>query len=180
MFQVFLTVYLSNSEQHFTEVPVTPETICRDVVDLCKEPGESDCHLAEVWCGSGMDLAFCLSSVVFCCFGVLGLALWEHLFSPIDSRVGYTFGGYILAPTFDDKAFCSSLFLQQKEVTEQVLEVIGLRTDDKRIKCVGWKLLGYCCGQVLGAQSFFCFVFLVFFLFLYVQAFLVRHWDTHL
>lgn len=52
-FQMFLTVYLSNNEQHFTEVPVTPETICRDVVDLCKEPGESDCHLAEVWCGSG-------------------------------------------------------------------------------------------------------------------------------
>ncbi|OWK08603.1 hypothetical protein Celaphus_00010840, partial [Cervus elaphus hippelaphus] len=45
--QMFLTVYLSNNEQHFTEVPVTPETICRDVVDLCKEPGESDCHLAE-------------------------------------------------------------------------------------------------------------------------------------
>lgn len=50
---MFLTVYLSNNEQHFTEVPVTPETICRDVVDLCKEPGESECHLAEVWCGSG-------------------------------------------------------------------------------------------------------------------------------
>lgn len=46
-------MYLSNNEQHFTEVPVTPETICRDVVDLCKEAGESDCHLAEVWGGSG-------------------------------------------------------------------------------------------------------------------------------
>ncbi|XP_077005261.1 apoptosis-stimulating of p53 protein 2-like [Tamandua tetradactyla] len=53
MMPMFLTVYLSNNEQHFTEVPVTPETICRDIVDLCKEPGESDCHLAEVWCGSG-------------------------------------------------------------------------------------------------------------------------------
>lgn len=50
---MFLTVYLSNNEQHFTEVPVTPDTTCRDVVDLCKEPGESECHLAEVWCGSG-------------------------------------------------------------------------------------------------------------------------------
>lgn len=75
LFQMFLTVYLSNSEQHFTEVPVTPETICRDVVDLCKEPGESDCHLAEVWCGSGMDLAFCLSPAIFCFFWVLGLVL---------------------------------------------------------------------------------------------------------
>lgn len=51
--QMFLTVYLSNNEQHFTEVPVTPETTCRDVVELCKEPGETECHLAEVWCGSG-------------------------------------------------------------------------------------------------------------------------------
>ena len=75
LFQMFLTVYLSNSEQHFTEVPVTPETMCRDVVDLCKEPGESDCHLAEVWCGSGMDLAFGLSSAIFWSFWVLGLLL---------------------------------------------------------------------------------------------------------
>ncbi|KAJ8384763.1 hypothetical protein AAFF_G00198490 [Aldrovandia affinis] len=50
---MFLTVYLSNNDQHFTEVPVTPETICRDVVELCKEPGEADCYLAEMWRGSG-------------------------------------------------------------------------------------------------------------------------------
>uniref|UniRef100_A0A673BM88 Tumor protein p53 binding protein, 2a n=1 Tax=Sphaeramia orbicularis TaxID=375764 RepID=A0A673BM88_9TELE len=49
---MFLTVYLSNNDQHFTEVPVTPETLCRDVVELCKEPGEMDCHLAEMWRGS--------------------------------------------------------------------------------------------------------------------------------
>uniref|UniRef100_A0A8C6URL2 Tumor protein p53 binding protein, 2a n=1 Tax=Neogobius melanostomus TaxID=47308 RepID=A0A8C6URL2_9GOBI len=49
---MFLTVYLSNNDQHFTEVPVTPDTLCRDVLDLCKEPGETDCHLAEVWRGS--------------------------------------------------------------------------------------------------------------------------------
>ncbi|KAM8949474.1 apoptosis-stimulating of p53 protein 2 [Lycaon pictus] len=57
MMPMFLTVYLSDSEQHFTEVPVTPETMCRDVVDLCKEPGESECHLAEVWCGSERPVA---------------------------------------------------------------------------------------------------------------------------
>ncbi|KYO43539.1 apoptosis-stimulating of p53 protein 2 isoform X1 [Alligator mississippiensis] len=57
MMPMFLTVYLSNNEQHFTEVPVTPETTCRDVVELCKEPGESDCHLAEVWCGSERPVA---------------------------------------------------------------------------------------------------------------------------
>ncbi|ETE57553.1 Apoptosis-stimulating of p53 protein 2, partial [Ophiophagus hannah] len=51
--RMFLTVYLTNNEQHFTEVPVTPETTCKDVVDLCKEPSETECHLAEVWCGLG-------------------------------------------------------------------------------------------------------------------------------
>uniref|UniRef100_A0A8C7SJR0 Ras-associating domain-containing protein n=1 Tax=Oncorhynchus mykiss TaxID=8022 RepID=A0A8C7SJR0_ONCMY len=49
---MFLTVYLSNNDQHFTEVPVTPETLCRDVVELCKEPGEGECFLAEMWRGS--------------------------------------------------------------------------------------------------------------------------------
>uniref|UniRef100_A0A3P9CDA8 Apoptosis-stimulating of p53 protein 2 n=1 Tax=Maylandia zebra TaxID=106582 RepID=A0A3P9CDA8_9CICH len=50
---MFLTVYLSNNNQHFSEVPITPETLCRDVVELCKEPGESDCYLAEILRGSG-------------------------------------------------------------------------------------------------------------------------------
>uniref|UniRef100_A0A673YW54 Tumor protein p53 binding protein, 2b n=1 Tax=Salmo trutta TaxID=8032 RepID=A0A673YW54_SALTR len=49
---MFLTVYLSNNDQHFTEVPVTPETLCCDVVELCKEPGEGECYLAEMWRGS--------------------------------------------------------------------------------------------------------------------------------
>lgn len=57
---MFLTVYLTNNEQHFTEVPVTSETTCKDVVDLCKEPGETECHLAEVWCGSGMYIMILL------------------------------------------------------------------------------------------------------------------------
>ncbi|NP_001087084.1 tumor protein p53 binding protein 2 L homeolog [Xenopus laevis] len=54
---MFLTVYLSNNEQHFTEVPITPETTCRDVIELCKEPGETDCHLAEVWRGTERPVA---------------------------------------------------------------------------------------------------------------------------
>lgn len=52
-FQMILTVYLSDGEQAMTEVPITPETTCRDVVEFCKEPGESGCHLAEVWRGNG-------------------------------------------------------------------------------------------------------------------------------
>ncbi|MBN3275613.1 ASPP2 protein, partial [Polyodon spathula] len=55
--QMFLTVYLSNNDQHFTEVPVTPETTCRDVVELCKEPGETECQLAEMWRGSERAIA---------------------------------------------------------------------------------------------------------------------------
>uniref|UniRef100_A0A6Q2Z753 Tumor protein p53 binding protein, 2b n=1 Tax=Esox lucius TaxID=8010 RepID=A0A6Q2Z753_ESOLU len=54
---MFLTVYLSNNDQHFTEVPVTPETLCRDVVELCKEPGEGECHLAEMWRGTERAIA---------------------------------------------------------------------------------------------------------------------------
>ncbi|KAL2086052.1 hypothetical protein ACEWY4_017111 [Coilia grayii] len=49
---MFLTVYLSNNDKHFTEVPLTPDTLCRDVVDLCKEPGENQCYLAELWRGT--------------------------------------------------------------------------------------------------------------------------------
>ncbi|XP_073412496.1 apoptosis-stimulating of p53 protein 2 isoform X1 [Dendrobates tinctorius] len=57
MMPMFLTVYLSNNEQHFSEVPVTPETTCQDVVELCKEPGETDCHLSEVWRGTECPVA---------------------------------------------------------------------------------------------------------------------------
>uniref|UniRef100_A0A1A8RXQ9 Tumor protein p53 binding protein, 2 n=1 Tax=Nothobranchius rachovii TaxID=451742 RepID=A0A1A8RXQ9_9TELE len=49
MMPMFLTVYLSNNDHHFSEVPIMPETLCRDVVELCKEPGVVDCYLAELW-----------------------------------------------------------------------------------------------------------------------------------
>ncbi|XP_062244911.1 apoptosis-stimulating of p53 protein 2-like [Platichthys flesus] len=52
MMPIFLTVFLSNNDQHFTEVPITPETLCRDVLALCREPGEADCYLAETWRGA--------------------------------------------------------------------------------------------------------------------------------
>lgn len=57
MMPMFLTVYLSNSDQHYTEVPITPETTCRDVIGYCKEPGEADCHLAERWRGGERAIA---------------------------------------------------------------------------------------------------------------------------
>ncbi|TRY96987.1 hypothetical protein DNTS_001427 [Danionella cerebrum] len=52
MMPMFLPVYLSSSEQQPAELPITPETLCRDVLDMCKEPGELYCYLAEVWRGS--------------------------------------------------------------------------------------------------------------------------------
>lgn len=55
---MILTVYLSDGEQALTEVPITPETTCRDVVEFCKEPGESGCHLAEVWHGNERAIPF--------------------------------------------------------------------------------------------------------------------------
>uniref|UniRef100_A0A8C9RUP1 Protein phosphatase 1, regulatory subunit 13Bb n=1 Tax=Scleropages formosus TaxID=113540 RepID=A0A8C9RUP1_SCLFO len=55
---MILTVYLSDSEQAVTEVPITPETTCRDVVEFCKEAGETGCHLAEVWRGNERAIPF--------------------------------------------------------------------------------------------------------------------------
>ncbi|XP_073725333.1 protein phosphatase 1, regulatory subunit 13Ba isoform X1 [Misgurnus anguillicaudatus] len=49
--KMILTVFLSENQQLLTEVPITPETLCKDVVEFCKEAGESGCHLAEVWRG---------------------------------------------------------------------------------------------------------------------------------
>ncbi|KAM8834416.1 LOW QUALITY PROTEIN: apoptosis-stimulating of p53 protein 1-like [Synchiropus picturatus] len=48
---VILTVYLNDAQQMLTEVPVTPATRVFDVVEYCKEAGEGECHLAEVWNG---------------------------------------------------------------------------------------------------------------------------------
>uniref|UniRef100_A0A8C5NGY0 SH3 domain-containing protein n=1 Tax=Gouania willdenowi TaxID=441366 RepID=A0A8C5NGY0_GOUWI len=58
IFTMILTVYLSDQEQSVSEVPITPETTCRDVVEFCKEPGESGCHLAEVWRGNERAIPF--------------------------------------------------------------------------------------------------------------------------
>ncbi|XP_041468175.1 apoptosis-stimulating of p53 protein 1-like [Lytechinus variegatus] len=49
--QMILKVYLSNSPDTLSDVPITPETRCRDVVEFCREAGEVQCHLAELWRG---------------------------------------------------------------------------------------------------------------------------------
>nr|XP_046164186.1 apoptosis-stimulating of p53 protein 1-like isoform X6 [Oncorhynchus gorbuscha] len=55
---MILTVYLSDSQQMLTEVPITPETTCKNVVDFCQEAGENVCHLAEVWKGKERVIPF--------------------------------------------------------------------------------------------------------------------------
>ncbi|XP_058604841.1 protein phosphatase 1, regulatory subunit 13Ba isoform X1 [Onychostoma macrolepis] len=56
--KMILTVFLSDNQQLLTEVPITPETLCKDVVEFCKEAGESGCHLAEVWRGKERAIPF--------------------------------------------------------------------------------------------------------------------------
>ncbi|KAJ8290312.1 hypothetical protein GJAV_G00011300 [Gymnothorax javanicus] len=58
MMPMILTVFLADNEKMLTEVPITPDTTCRDVVEFCKEPGESGCHLAEVWRGNERAIPF--------------------------------------------------------------------------------------------------------------------------
>uniref|UniRef100_A0A672QGF1 Apoptosis-stimulating of p53 protein 1-like n=1 Tax=Sinocyclocheilus grahami TaxID=75366 RepID=A0A672QGF1_SINGR len=55
---MILTVFLSDNQQLLTEVPITPETLCKDVVEFCKEAGESGCHLTEVWRGKERAIPF--------------------------------------------------------------------------------------------------------------------------
>ena len=52
-FQVILKVFLDDAETRVSEVPLTPATTCGDVIAYCKEPGEEECHLAELWRGCG-------------------------------------------------------------------------------------------------------------------------------
>uniref|UniRef100_A0A673C3Y3 SH3 domain-containing protein n=1 Tax=Sphaeramia orbicularis TaxID=375764 RepID=A0A673C3Y3_9TELE len=99
-FQMILTVYLSDGEQAVTEVPITPETTCRDVVEFCKEPGESGCHLAEVWRGNERAIPF-------------EHMMYEHLqkWGPRKQEVKF-FLRHEDSPTesSDQGAYCHSLF----------------------------------------------------------------------
>ena len=54
--QVILDVYLDNSHERVVSVPLTPDTLCADVIACCAQPGEQQCHLAELWRGCGKDI----------------------------------------------------------------------------------------------------------------------------
>lgn len=58
LFQIILKVYLDAAASRVTEVPITPQTTVGDVLQCCKEPGEEQCHLAELWRGCGKLIFF--------------------------------------------------------------------------------------------------------------------------
>ena len=51
MIPTVMKVFLSDDPSSVVEVPITPNTTASDVIQCCKEPGESSCHLAELWRG---------------------------------------------------------------------------------------------------------------------------------
>jgi hypothetical protein len=51
--QIVLRVWLDSSHERYVEAPITPSTSAADVLDCCRQPGEDDCHLAELWRGCG-------------------------------------------------------------------------------------------------------------------------------
>uniref|UniRef100_H2ZMA3 SH3 domain-containing protein n=1 Tax=Ciona savignyi TaxID=51511 RepID=H2ZMA3_CIOSA len=51
MIPTVIKVFLSDDPSSVVEVPITPNTTALDVIDCCKEPGETNCHLAELWRG---------------------------------------------------------------------------------------------------------------------------------
>ena len=54
-FQMIVRVFaddVGEDERLVTDVPVTPDTTCRDVIECCRDPGDEHCALVETW-GSG-------------------------------------------------------------------------------------------------------------------------------
>lgn len=51
MIPTVMKIYLSDDPSSAVEVPITPNTTASDVINCCKEPGETNCHLAEAFRG---------------------------------------------------------------------------------------------------------------------------------
>ena len=51
-FQMIVRVFaddVGEDEPLVTDVPVTPDTTCRDVIECCRDPGDEHCALVETW-----------------------------------------------------------------------------------------------------------------------------------
>uniref|UniRef100_S4RGC3 Protein phosphatase 1, regulatory subunit 13Bb n=1 Tax=Petromyzon marinus TaxID=7757 RepID=S4RGC3_PETMA len=49
--QTMVSVFLSASDQQASEVPITGDMTCKDVVEACRPLGDTACHLVEAWHG---------------------------------------------------------------------------------------------------------------------------------
>ncbi|XP_066513574.1 apoptosis-stimulating of p53 protein 1-like [Hoplias malabaricus] len=56
--KMIIPVFLSDNDELLTEVPVTEETRCEDVVEFCCDARENSCHLTEVWRGHERVIPF--------------------------------------------------------------------------------------------------------------------------
>lgn len=57
MIPAVIKVYLSDESTSAVDVPITPNTTALDVVQYCREPGETACHLAELWRGNEREVS---------------------------------------------------------------------------------------------------------------------------
>lgn len=60
MFQLILKVAV---EDGVVDVPLTPETTCRDVIECVRDPGEEHCTLVHSW-GHGRECYLFSSSFI--------------------------------------------------------------------------------------------------------------------
>ncbi|XP_078727883.1 apoptosis-stimulating of p53 protein 1-like isoform X2 [Lampetra fluviatilis] len=51
MMPTMVSVFLSASDQQASEVPITGDMTCKDVVEACRPLGDTACHLVEAWHG---------------------------------------------------------------------------------------------------------------------------------
>ncbi|KAK6642230.1 hypothetical protein RUM44_013953 [Polyplax serrata] len=54
-------------EDGITDVPITPDTTCFDVVECCRDPGDDLCSLVQVWRNYGLSESPPLTLVLGIC-----------------------------------------------------------------------------------------------------------------
>lgn len=57
MIPAVIKVCLSEEASSAVDVPITPNTTALDVIQYCREPGETACHLAELWRGNEREVS---------------------------------------------------------------------------------------------------------------------------
>nr|XP_039262194.1 apoptosis-stimulating of p53 protein 1-like [Styela clava] len=57
MIPAVIKVFLSDDPNSAVDAPITPNTTALDVIQYCREPGETACHLAELWRGNEREVS---------------------------------------------------------------------------------------------------------------------------